>query len=213
MRNCLDRMVTQISAPPWGRFRAGSHRVLPMQGGREAAASIRAHAEPRGRKNDCPPDDEQGLADLCHIPVTHHVRDHDRTGVGGPGADHHRLHHGPDGPRRLRECQFAFGFRRPHRAAECGRGRQRPQARPPRHRRPDEPDRDHDRGAECDLQGCVRHRLAEPALLRSGQVPPAGGNPGDRLLLGRARVGRAALHEHVRLGQRERRSRSTRSTH
>ena len=77
------------------------------------------------------------------------------------------------------------------------------------HRRPDQPHLDHHRRAERGVQG-LRHRLAEPTVLPGRQVPATGGRAGDRLLRRRPGVGHPALHEHVRLRQRQREPEATR---
>ena len=54
------------------------------------------------------------------------------------------------------------------------------------------------------VQGRLRHRLHQPALLLGRPVPRAEGRTGHGRLLRRTRVGHAALHEHVRRRRRKR---------
>ena len=67
------------------------------------------------------------------------------------------------------------------------------------------PAADRDGRAERVVQGGNRHRVGQPALLPRCQVPPGARSARDRVLYGRARVGSAALYEHVLVGPRQRR--------
>ena len=129
-----------------------------------------------------------------------------RVGIGVGGADHHCVHHLPHRRGRIRGRRLTGRVPRPDRPAERGGRGQRAQAGAAGHRRPDQPDgRSRPPCRRPISKGAFGIVSQSPLFFLAAKYPEQAGRAGDRLLRRRPGVGHAALHQHVRLRQRERR--------